>query len=257
MMMSSRSSYTAAMLKAALLVFFVITAVIMVRFTPVKELFTADKLGSYLEYTGYWGPLLFMLIFAVGACLFVPYTAMATLGAVLFGVYWGFLYVWIGALAGASASFLIGRTLGRDFAAHLIGDRLGKYNDAIARNGFTAVVYVRLIYLPFAPVNYGLGLTKVGFWDYVSGSGLAFMVETWIVIFAADAIKRSLAMGSWEPMLSGKVFFAVGLFIMSLFIPKGLKLLLERQRRRVSALASLEIPNSPPNRANMETPSNA
>jgi len=33
------------------------------------------------------------------------------LGAAIFGAYWGFLYVWIGAMIGASAAFWIGRTL--------------------------------------------------------------------------------------------------------------------------------------------------
>ncbi len=33
---------------------------------------------------------------------------MGAIGAVLFGAGWGFVYVWIGAMAGASAAFFIG-----------------------------------------------------------------------------------------------------------------------------------------------------
>ncbi|MEJ2521224.1 MAG: VTT domain-containing protein, partial [Desulfuromonadales bacterium] len=77
------------------------------------------------------------------------------------------MYVWFGAMLGASAAFVIGRTLGREFAASLVGDRLRKYDEAIERNGFATVLYLRLIYFPFTPMNFGMGLTRVRFLDYV------------------------------------------------------------------------------------------
>ena len=72
-----------------------------------------------------------MLIYTFGVCLFVPGTLLTGLGAAIFGAYWGFLYVWIGVMLGASAAFFIGRTLGRDFAASLIGDKLKKYDESL------------------------------------------------------------------------------------------------------------------------------
>ncbi|MCK7474165.1 MAG: VTT domain-containing protein, partial [Rhodopseudomonas palustris] len=83
-----------------------------------------------------------------GVCLFVPGSILTGLGAVIFGLYLGFVYVWLGAMLGAAAAFYIGRTLGREFAASLIGDRLRRYDDAIERNGFATVLYLRLIYFP-------------------------------------------------------------------------------------------------------------
>ena len=80
-------------------------------------------------------------------------------------------------MIGAAAAFLIGRTLGRDFAASLIGDKLKRYDDAIERNGFATVLYLRLVYFPFTPLNFGMGLTKVRFGtmlpepDWVSSLG--------------------------------------------------------------------------------------
>jgi len=130
---------------------FITAAVILVRFTSLKDYLTAEGLGRFLATAGLWAPVLFMLIYVVGVCLFVPGAILTGLGAVLFGPYWGFVYVWIGAMIGASAAFLIGRTLGREFAASLVGDRLRKYDDAIERNGFATVLYLRLIYFPFTP----------------------------------------------------------------------------------------------------------
>jgi uncharacterized membrane protein YdjX (TVP38/TMEM64 family) len=211
------------MLKAAILFVFILTAIIFVRYTPIKEYLNAEALGRFLATAGLWAPVVFMAIYAVGVCLFLPGTLLTGLGAAIFGAYWGFVYVWFGAMMGASAAFWIGRTLGRDFAASLIGDRLQKYDDAIERNGFATVLYLRLVYFPFTPMNFGMGLTKVHFRDYVFGTGLGIIVGTFIFTFFIGTIKEVWTSGNWAGLISFQVFFSIGLFIFSFFIPKIIK----------------------------------
>lgn len=222
-----------AVIKAVVLVLFVITAVIIVRFTPVKEFLTAERLGLLLENAGFLAPLAFMIVYAVGVCLFVPGTLLTTLGAAIFGPYFGFLYVWLGAMVGSSLAFFIGRYLGRDFAASLIGDRLRKYDEGIERNGFATVLYLRLVYFPFTPMNFGMGLTRVRFWDYFSGTALGIIVGTFIFTFFVGTVKDVWTSGRWADLVSWKVIFSLVLFVFSFFIPK----ILERVRafRRVEA----------------------
>ncbi|MCK5484687.1 MAG: TVP38/TMEM64 family protein [Desulfobacterales bacterium] len=210
----------ASLIKASLLLIFIITAVAVVRSTPVRDFFTPDTLGRFLQAAGIWAPLFYMVIYTLGVCLFIPGTLLTTLGAAVFGAYWGFLYVWVGAMAGASAAFWIGRTLGREFAASLIGDRLKKYDDAIERNGFATVLYLRLVYFPFTPMNFGMGLTKVRFWDYFFGTGLGIIVGTFIFVFFLGTLREVWISGDWSGLLSAKVFFSLALFVFSLFIPK-------------------------------------
>jgi len=212
-----------AIFKAIVFVVFIIAAIFLIRFTPVKNYLTADALGGFLEGAGLWAPVVYMMTYAAGVCLFVPGTLLTGLGAAIFGAYWGFLYVWIGAMMGAGGAFFIGRTLGRDFAASLIGDKLKKYDDAIERNGFATVLYLRLVYFPFTPMNFGMGLTKVRFWDYVAGTGLGIIVGTFIFTFFIGTLKDVWASGNWGELISFKVFFSIGLFIFSFFIPKIIK----------------------------------
>jgi len=209
--------------KALILVAFIIGAVLLVRYTPIKNYLNAEALGAFLDAAGFWAPLVYMLIYAVGVCLFVPGTLLTGLGAAIFGAYWGFFVVWVGAMAGASAAFFIGRTLGRDFAASLIGEKLKKYDDAIERNGFATVLYLRLVYFPFTPMNFGMGLTKVRFWDYFFGTGLGIIVGTFIFTFFIGTIKEIWASGEWGQLISFKVIFSVALFVFSFFIPKVIK----------------------------------
>ena len=211
------------LIKALFLLAFIVAAVLIVRFTPVKSYLTREALGQVLESAGYWAPLLFILVYTLGICLFVPGTLLTTLGAAIFGAYWGFLYVWVGAMLGSSAAFWIGRTLGREFAASLIGDRLKKYDEAIERNGFATVLYLRLIYFPFTPMNFGMGLTRVRFRDYVFGTGLGIIVGTFIFTFFVGTVREIWLSGNWADLLSVKVFFSVALFVFSFFLPKIIK----------------------------------
>jgi uncharacterized membrane protein YdjX (TVP38/TMEM64 family) len=212
-----------AMIKASVFVAFIILAIYVVKFTPAKGYFTAHALGNFLYSAGFWAPLAFVFVYAAGVCLFLPGTLLTGLGAAIFGAYWGFVYVWFGAMAGASGAFWICRTLGREFAASLIGDKLKKYDDAIERNGFATTLYLRLVYFPFTPMNFGMGLTKVRFWDYFFGTGLGIMVGTFIFTFFIGTLKDVWVSGNWGELLSFKVFFSIGLFIFSLFIPKIIK----------------------------------
>ena len=212
-----------AYIKAIIFVLFIVAALVLVKFTPVKSYLTTEQLGRFLETAGIWAPVVFIAIYAVGVCLFLPGTLLTGLGAAIFGAYWGFLYVWIGAMLGAGGAFFIGRTLGREFAASLIGDKLKKYDDAIARNGFATVLYLRLVYFPFTPMNFGMGLTRVRFWDYFWGTGLGIIVGTFIFTFFVGTIKEVWASGNWGELISAKVFFSIALFGFSFFIPKIIK----------------------------------
>jgi uncharacterized membrane protein YdjX (TVP38/TMEM64 family) len=212
-----------ATMKAIALVIFVAAAIYIVRSAHVKDLLTRDVLGNLLETAGFWAPLIFILIYTAGVCLFVPGTLLTILGAAIFGPYWGFFYVWIGAMCGASLAFWIGRTLGRDFTASLIGDRLKKYDDAIERNGFATVLYLRLVYFPFTPMNFGMGLTRVHFLDYFVATGLGIIVGTFIFTFFIGTLRNVWASGDWSELLSFQIFFSIGLFVFSFFIPKIIK----------------------------------
>lgn len=213
-----------ALVKMGLLVMFIAAAIYLVRFSPAKQYLTPQQLGIFLESIGLWAPLMFVVIYVVGVCLFLPGTLLTAMGAAIFGPYWGFLYVWTGAMIGAGLAFLIGRYLGRDFAASLIGDKLKRFDDAIERNGFATVLYLRLMYFPFTPMNFGMGLTKVRFVDYLLGTALGILVGTFIFTFFVGTIKDVWASGQWERLLSWNVFLSLALFVFSFFIPKLLKM---------------------------------
>lgn len=212
-----------SLIKALALGAFLLAAIALVQFTPVRDLLTTQRLTSLFESAGAWAPLAYMLGYAIGVCLFVPGTLLTVIGAAVFGPYLGFAYVWVGAMAGSSLAFVIGRYLGRDFASSLIGDRLKRYDEAIARNGFAATLYLRLIYFPFNVMNFGMGLTGVTFREYFFGTALGILVGTFVFTFAVGTIRDIWASGRWEELLGWRVLLALGLFVFSFFIPAIIK----------------------------------
>jgi uncharacterized membrane protein YdjX (TVP38/TMEM64 family) len=212
-----------AIIKAVLLALFILAAVFVFRFTSLIELLTLDKMKRLIDASGYWAPLVFIFIYILGSCLFVPDTVITILGGGLFGAYWGFVYVFSGAVLGATAAFFIGRYLGRDFISSILGENLKKYDKDIERNGFATVLYLRLVYFPFTIMNFGMGLTRVRFWDYFWGTFLGIIAGTFVFTFLVGTLKEIWTQGDWGRLISVKVFISVGLFVVSLFIPKIIK----------------------------------
>lgn len=216
-------NHSKAAVKAFIFLAFILAVIILYIFTPIKDHITEETIGQFISSIGFWAPVVFFAIYAVGVCFLIPGTVLSAAGALAFGPYWGTVYNWIGAMIGAFTAFWIGRTLGREYAASLIGDRLKKYDDAIERNGFATVLYLRLVWFPFTPMNFGMGLTKVRFWDYFFGTGLGIIVGTFIYTFFIGTLKEIWASGNYGELISFKVFFSVALFIFSFFIPKIIK----------------------------------
>ncbi len=55
------------------------------------------------------------------------------------------------------------------------------------------------------------------------GDALGIIVGTFIFTFFVGTLKEVWASGNWAELISFKVFFSIGLFVFSLFIPKIIK----------------------------------
>ncbi len=212
--------------KAVFLLLFGIAATVVVRYTPVREYLNPNSLATLLEAAGFWAPLAYILFFTIGVCLFVPGVVLVSLGAAIFGTFYGFLYGWLGALSGCAATFFVGRSLGREFAASLVTGKLKEYDDKIEQNGFATVLYLRLAWMPFSPMSYGMGLTKVRFRDFFLGTALGIVVAIFIITYFVGTVKEAWTDGHWEQLLTWKTGMALILVAFSLYLPR----LIERYR---------------------------
>ncbi|HAA31457.1 MAG TPA: TVP38/TMEM64 family protein, partial [Cyanobacteria bacterium UBA8553] len=127
---------------------------------------------QWIENLGQKGAIAFILIYIVATIAFLP-GSILTLGAgAIFGVVLGSIYVFIGATLGATAAFLIGRYLVRDWISKKIesNNNFKAIDEAVGQEGFKIVLMTRLSpVFPFNLLNYAFGVTGVSLRDYFFG----------------------------------------------------------------------------------------
>lgn len=132
-----------------------------------------DASVDWVRSLGALGPLAMVGLYVLACVLLVPGSVL-TLGAgAVFGLGLGTATVFVGATAGASAAFLVGRHLAREWvAARVEGNpRFAAIDRAVGREGFRIVLLTRLSpVFPFNLLNYAYGLTTVTFRDYLFAS---------------------------------------------------------------------------------------
>ena len=151
---------------AALVVAFVVAAVAL----QLSGWDGPEQLRSSVEDAGAWGPVLYVIGYAVLVLVPTPASVLTILGGALFGLVEGVLLAWLGAVLGAVGGFAIGRRLGRPAVDRLLGGRLAQADRVLAEHGLSAVLAVRLVPLfPFTPLNYASGLVGVRWRHYLMG----------------------------------------------------------------------------------------
>ncbi len=165
-----------------------------------------DGIESAVRSAGVAGPLVYAALYIGLTVLLVPGTVLTAAGGVLFGAVLGTGLTVVSATIGAGISFQIGRRLGRERVEQIAGKRLGKLDAWISRNGFLAVLYVRLIPLfPFNVLNYAAGVTSVSTRSYLLGTAIGIIPGT----FAYSALG-----GSIDQPTSPEFLVAVGLVVL-------------------------------------------
>ena len=112
---------------------------------------SSERVRGWVDDAGVWAPVAFVLVSAALTVAFFPGPLLAGASGLLFGTAAGFPLSLCAAVLGATAAFLIARAAGREPVERLAGPRVRSLRDAIARRGFLAVLYARIV--PGVPVQ--------------------------------------------------------------------------------------------------------
>ena len=176
----------------------------------------AREILAWVDSLGFWGPAVFSLIY-IPATVFLLPGVLLTLGAgALFGLFWGFVLVNIGATLGATASFLIGRYVARDWVREKVkgNEKFVAIDDAIGREGWKIVFLTRLTpVLPFNLQNYAYGLTKVKLSHYFFASWIGMMPGTLLYVYLGTLAGSLATIGTQTRTPLEWAFFIFGLVV--------------------------------------------
>lgn len=176
--------------------------------------------------TGSWyGPAVYVVLYALRPLLFFPATLLTLLSGFLFGPVWGVVWTVLGSNASAMLAYGIGRYLGRGVLDNQqSGGLIQQYAQRMRENSFEAVLIMRLIFLPYDLVHYIAGFLKIDWKAFLLATVIGTIPGTIsFVLFGAS-------FGTLEALLSGEIklnpaalAISITLIVVSIAISRYLK----------------------------------
>ncbi len=183
-----------------------------------RDRFDGAALQAWVRDAGAVAPILFILIYALAAVLFLPGSVLTLAGGALFGPVLGTLYNLVGATLGATLAFLIARYLASDWVAAKAGGRVRQLINGVEGEGWRFVAFVRLVPLfPFNLLNYALGLTRLRLLHYVVATFVFMLPAAIAYTYLGYAGREAVAGG--EGMIQ-KGMLALALLAVVAFLPR-------------------------------------
>jgi len=129
-----------------------------------------ETFARWIDGLGAIAPLVFALGYAVATVAFVPGSLLTLAAGAIFGLAEGTAVVFVAAVLGSTAAFLVARYVARDAVERWVAgdERFARIDRAVEGQGWKIVLLLRLS--PVFPFNYALGLTRVRLGHYLIGS---------------------------------------------------------------------------------------
>ncbi len=170
---------------------------------------SAERVRNAARDAGPLAPLAFVLISSLLTVAMFPGPLLAGASGLLFGTALGTPVSIVSATLGASLAFSVSRRFGAGAVDELSGRRVKVVQDFIARQGFLAVLYARILpAMPYNLVNYAAGLTPVRLATFAAATALGCAPRA----FAYTALGGSLTnLGSPAAIAAFAVLVAMAL----------------------------------------------
>ena len=155
-------------------------------------LVSPQELHGWLSGLGSGAAVVYIGLFTLLPAFFFPVAVLALAGGLLFGLFWGSVYTFIGAALNCSLMFLMARYLGREKIEELIRQKLSpQWQQRLyaleGRTGFLLLIVLRLIpAVPYNLINYSFGLTGMPFRIYLLASCIGIIPGTLAFINIGD-----------------------------------------------------------------------
>lgn len=169
------------------------------------------QFAEYVESRGAVGSALFVLAYAAACVAFVPGSLLTLAAGAIFGFVRGIALVYVAAVIGSAAAFLIARYLARDAVARRVerDPRFASLDRAIGVDGRRIVFLLRLSPIfPFSLLNYALGLTGVKLRDYLLAS-VGMLPGTALYVYYGRVAGDVAAAAGGAPVERGASYYAV------------------------------------------------
>lgn len=139
----------------------------------------SENLRDFVEKSGIFANLTFILSFAILPIFFFPVSILAIISGVFFGLFWGSVYTIVGAMINCALMYYLSNLLGKGIKFPKFITNLNKFDD---RKLFIAFCLLRFLpIVPYNALNYAPIVCRIDFKSYMLSSFLGFV--PWTPIF--------------------------------------------------------------------------
>jgi phospholipase D1/2 len=175
-----------------------------------------------------WRVPLVLVVFVAASVVAVPILALIGATVVTLGPVLGFVTSAIGTLLAASATFGIGRLIGRRPLTRWLGTKLDAIEKRVSKRGIIAIALIRKVPIaPFTFVNMLIGALGIRYRDFILGTALGMLPG-----IAAFAFVSDRAIDAWrEPTLQNIALIATAI-VLWLSVVFGIQWMFNRRAGR-------------------------
>lgn len=170
----------------------------------------AEDVRERVQGYGAWGPILLMAAITLSMVIApIPNVPFIIAAGVLWGTFWGVVYVVAGQLIGSTVIFFVSRRFGRRFIPRLVGQDAAARIDKLAANmGPQIVFWWRLMPVSFDFAAYAAGLTAMKYRVFIVLVFLGSLVPVTVIVTFGDSFTRS-----WTARIVSAVLVAVAISV--------------------------------------------
>lgn len=161
-------------------------------FCDICQKYTVKDIELWIRSLGMWG--VFAVIGLMILHSFIPFPAefIAMANGMVYGVVWGTLITWTGAMLGAWMAFGLARAMGRPFVCRMLPANKAQYvDDQIDNHGDGALLICRFIpVIVFNLINYAAGLTRISWWTFIWTTAIGILPLTTLMVMMGDQLDK-------------------------------------------------------------------
>lgn len=156
-----------------------------------------ESLGNIKNLILSWGvaaPLMSIILMTLQAVIApLPAFLITAANGLIFGVYWGTIISWTGAMCGALVSFMMSRFFYNSFSKRIL-----KYKESIeylerleSKYGFRVILTARLLpFVSFDFISYAAGLSTINIRSFLFATGIGMLPATIVyTVFGSEMEK--------------------------------------------------------------------
>lgn len=177
---------------------------VLSRFFPIVDF--VEALQQRVMGWGAWGAVCYPLLFAVCNILLLPGGVLAVGGGFFFGLWWGFLIVFVGNGVATAISFALSRRVAAQPLRRKLSHNptLRALEPAIERESWKIILLSQLHPLfPTSLLNYLYGLTRIRFGSYMLWSSIGRIPGLFLYVYVGTLGQLGLRLmrGRSQPRL--------------------------------------------------------